>query len=209
MLYVWSMFVRVSHWLLAAAFAVAWLTHGSMWYANLHAQAGYVAGGVMLGRIAWGLLAHGYCSFARFPFRPGAGMSYAWDALTGRARRYIGHNPAGSVVIYAMLAVGLSTVGSGMLVLNSAYLPDAVPDFSGMHGVLAWLWLGLVVTHVSGVVAESWLTRENLIATMITGYKQRHAPPRRLRHRQLLRVYARLHLFARRLRHPADGSTSA
>lgn len=177
MLYVWSLFVRLTHWLLVTAFAVAFLTHQSIWYANVHMMAGYAAGALMLGRIVWGLTAKGYCNFSRFPFRPLEGMRYAWSALTGHAKRFIGHNPAGSLVIYGMLAVGLVTVASGLLVANDAYLPISSEYLGNIHGVLAWSWLGLVVTHVCGVVVESLVHGENLVTTMITGFKQRHTHP--------------------------------
>jgi cytochrome b len=203
MLYVWSLFVRVSHWLLVAAFATAWLTHASMWYANMHVLAGYITGILLLGRIAWGLCVKGYCNFNKFPFRPWEGLRYAWASLTGQARRCIGHNPAGSVVIYSMLAVGLLTVLSGWLVLNNAYLPDALPDFSSMHAVLAWTWLALVVTHVSGVIVKSLLQRENLVASMVTGYKMRHLrSPHYHYPRPVLRAWVRMLIMFRKLRYP-------
>lgn len=174
MLRVWSWFVRVSHWLLVTAFTVAFTTRQSLWDQQIHVMAGYAAGVLLLGRIAWGLTAKGYCNFSRFPFSPREGLRYARQSLTGQARRFIGHNPAGSLVIYGMLAVGLLTVTSGLLVLNDGYLPLPSEYLQMLHGAMAWSWLGLVVTHISGVVMESVLHRENLIATMITGLKRRH-----------------------------------
>jgi len=178
MLYVWSLFVRVSHWLLVTAFTVAFLTYQSLWDLQTHALAGYSAGVLLLGRIAWGLLAQGYCNFSRFPFRPKEGLRYAWAAVTGQAKRFIGHNPAGSLVIYGMMVIGLMTVASGLLVYNDAYLPISSKYPQMFHSVMAWSWLGLVITHISGVLVESMLYRENLILTMITGFK-----PRRLHHK--------------------------
>jgi cytochrome b len=177
MLYVWSLFVRATHWLLVTAFTVAFFTHQSIWYANIHVMAGYAAGTLILGRIAWGLKAKGYCNFSMFPFRPLEGLRYVCAAFRGHAKRFIGHNPAGSLAIYGMLAVGLLTVASGLLVANDAYLPISYEYLGDIHGVFAWSWLALVVTHVCGVVIESLVHKENLIATMITGFKRRHIPP--------------------------------
>lgn len=173
MLYVWSLFVRVSHWLLVTAFTVAFMTHQSFWDLQMHVLAGYSAGVLLLGRIVWGVMAQGYCNFSRFPFRPKEGLRYAWAAVTGQAKRFIGHNPAGSLVIYGMLIIGLMTVASGLLVYNDAYLPISSEYPQMLHSVMAWSWLGLVVTHISGVLVESMLHRENLILTMITGFKRR------------------------------------
>lgn len=173
MLYVWSLFVRTTHWLLVTAFTVAFLTSQNMWYEGIHVKAGYTAGIVLLARIIWGIAVKGYCNFAKFPFRPMDGLRYAWQSLTGHAKRFIGHNPAGSVVIYGMLVVGVLTVISGILHFYEAYI-DWTINLGDIHKVLAWTWLGLVGTHISGVVVESILHKENLIATMITGFKQRH-----------------------------------
>jgi cytochrome b len=173
MLYVWSWFVRIAHWTLVAAFAVAFMNSNSIWELGIHSMAGYTAGAVMIARIIWGITAHGYCNFSRFPFNPREGLRYVWDTLTGRAKRFIGHNPAGSLVIYGMLTVGLLTVSSGILVINDAYLPVSPDYLQDFHGVMAWSWLALVVTHISGVLLESLLHKENLIATMITGLKRR------------------------------------
>lgn len=173
MLYVWSLFVRTTHWLLVSAFTVAFLTRDDLWYEGVHVKAGYLAGGIMIARIIWGIVAKGYCNFAKFPFRPVEGLRYAWQSLTGHAKRFIGHNPAGSLVIYAMLTVGLATVATGILHFYEAYF-DWADGIGEIHKTLAWTWLALVGTHVSGVIVESILLKENLIASMITGFKQRH-----------------------------------
>lgn len=173
MLYVWSLFVRTTHWLLVTAFTVAFLTSQDMWYEGIHVKAGYTAGGILLARIVWGITAKGYCNFAKFPFRPIEGLRYAWNTLTGHTKRFIGHNPAGSLVIYGMLVVGVLTVASGILHFYEAYI-DWSDNLGEIHKALAWTWLALVGTHICGVVVESILHKENLITTMITGFKQRH-----------------------------------
>jgi cytochrome b len=173
MLYVWSLFVRVSHWLLVTAFTVAFLTYQSLWDLQTHVLAGYSAGALLLGRITWGILAQGYCNFSRFPFKPKEGLLYARAAVTGQAKRYMGHNPAGSLIIYGLLVIGLFTVASGLLRYNDAYLPISSKYPQMFHSITAWTWLGLVATHIIGVLVESMLHRENLILTMITGCKRR------------------------------------
>ncbi len=175
MLYIWSVFVRASHWLLVAAFTVAFLTHDSEWTRLTHVNAGYVAGILLLVRIVWGFMASGYANFATFPFNPRAGFRYAVQALSGHAKRYIGHNPAGSLVIYCMLATGLLTVISGLLVYNDAEFNISGEYLDTLHGVCSWAWLVLVVSHVLGVIFESILHRENLVMSMITGYKKTEA----------------------------------
>lgn len=173
MQYVWDIFVRISHWLLVSAFAVAYWTHDSIWDRDVHAEAGYVAGVLLIARIAWGLKARGYANFSSFPLQPAQGLRYARQILTGHADRYIGHNPAGSLVIYAMLATGLLCIGSGMWVYNDGWLPSFSLPLAEIHHFLSWAWVALVVAHVSGVIFESVMHRENLVLAMITGYKKK------------------------------------
>lgn len=113
MQYVWDPFVRIFHWSLVVAFTVAFYTHASEWDRLIHVRAGYVAGSLLLARIVWGLMKTGYASFDSFPFNPMQAASHIYHVLKGNAKRYIGHNPAGSLVIYAMLITGLTAVGSG------------------------------------------------------------------------------------------------
>ena len=111
-------------------------------------------------------------SFRSFPLNPITTAKYVWRSLHGRARRFIGHNPAGSLIIYAMLFAGLSTVGSGLLVYNDGWLIDQPDLLQEIHFYSSWGWLALVVIHVVGVITESIWHDDNLIKAMITGCKR-------------------------------------
>ncbi len=141
MRYVWDPFVRVCHWSLVAAFTVAFVTHASEWDRVTHTKAGYVAGALIISRIIWGFLKTGYARFQSFPPDPEAALRYTWRTVRGRARPFVGHNPAGSLVIYAMLVLGLSTVISGFLVFNDGWLLDFSDVLHDVHLYSAWGWL--------------------------------------------------------------------
>lgn len=170
--YVWDPFVRIFHWSLVVAFAVAFYTHASEWERLIHIRAGYVAGALLLARIVWGLLATGYANFDSFPLNPIHAVKHLYRVLHGQARHYIGHNPTGSLVIYSMLAIGLTAVGSGWLVYNEGWLIDQPELLQNIHHYSTWGWLVLVAIHVSGVLFESILHKDNLIWAMITGCKR-------------------------------------
>ncbi len=172
MQYVWDPFVRIFHWSLVIAFSVAFYTHASEWDRLIHVRAGYVAGGLLLARIVWGLMKTGYASFDSFPLNPMHAARHIYHVLKGNAKRYIGHNPAGSLVIYAMLITGLTAVGSGWLVFNDGWLIDQPDLLQALHKYSTWGWLALVTMHVVGVVTESILHKDNLIRAMITGCKR-------------------------------------
>lgn len=172
MVYVWSLLIRLIHWTLVASFAVAFYTHESEWTRLIHVNAGYLAGALLLLRMAIGFVTMGYANFAAFPFDLKKGTRYAIDAITGHAKRYIGHNPAGSLVIYGMLGIGMLTIITGWMVYNSAEFDIPFDYLSIAHSMVAWAWMGLVGAHVLGVLFESYVHHENLIMTMITGYKR-------------------------------------
>ena len=170
--YVWDPFIRIFHWSLVAAFGYAFYTHASMWDRLHHAYAGYIAGTLISSRIVWGIVATGYANFHSFPLNPLWALKYFFKLLKGTSRQYIGHNPIGSLAIYAMLGMGIIAVGSGCIVYNSGWglIDDEMSKT--IHHYVTWGWLWIVVVHVLGVIFESFIHRDNLIWAMITECKR-------------------------------------
>jgi cytochrome b len=98
---VWDPLVRVFHWSLVGAFAVAWLTADEL--QPVHEIAGYVVAGFVAFRLVWGVVGSRYARFAQFLRGPSATLAYLGDAARGRERRYLGHNPAGAAMMVALL----------------------------------------------------------------------------------------------------------
>ena len=165
---VWDLPTRIGHWLLVAAFAVSYLSGDSEEWRLVHVTAGYAMGGVLAFRLFWGLAGTRYARFSSFLFSPREVFSYLGGLFKGRPAHWIGHNPAGSYAIYALLLLGIAVVGSGWAVyeeVGGEWLEEA-------HDVLSYVMLGVVAVHVAGVVVSSRLHHENLARSMITGYKQ-------------------------------------
>lgn len=193
---VWDPLVRLFHWSLVAAFAVAWLTADEL--STVHEIAGYVVAGLVAFRVFWGLIGGRYARFAQFLKGPGATISYLGDMTRGRERRYLGHNPAGAAMIVALLVTLAGTAFTGWLIQEperAAMLPvmpqivaSAHADEAGrgdhhdedaleeVHEVLANLTLVLVVLHVAGVGLASFRHRENLARAMVSGMKREPGP---------------------------------
>ena len=158
------------------AFSVAFYYRESEWDRLIHVYAGYTVAGLLLARIIWGCMKTRYASFHAFPLHPLGALKYLWSFLHGRARRFLGHNPAGSVIIYAMLFCGLATVISGYLVYNDGWLIEDPGYLKSLHYYSSWSWLVLVGIHIVGVITESILHQDNLIKAMITGTKRSSKP---------------------------------
>lgn len=172
--FVWDLPVRLFHWLLAASFAGAFITAESERYRDIHVALGYTVLGLVAFRLLWAFVGTRYARLSSFAFGPRAVVAYVKSLFAFRALHYVGHNPAGSWVIYGLVLLAIVTGATGYMTYNDIG-GHALEDF---HEGVANAMLTLVLVHVAGVVVSSLLHRENLVKAMITGYK-RVVPPRR------------------------------
>lgn len=192
---IWDPLIRWFHWLLVAAFCIAYFTEGepfeaiqdrleSEWLQNVHVWAGYTIAGLLVFRLIWGFTGPRYARFRDFVHGPRATLAYVKEVLLLRAPRHLGHNPAGGAMIVLLLSslaitvmAGLSLYGAdkglGPLASVLANTSDStIHTFKEVHEFFANLTLLLVAGHLLGVIWESLLHRENLARAMITGRKR-------------------------------------
>ncbi|MBP6014166.1 MAG: cytochrome b/b6 domain-containing protein [Alphaproteobacteria bacterium] len=116
---VWDPFVRIGHWTLVIAFVVAYVTEDEA--LELHEWAGYIVGAYVLARIAWGVVGPAHARFADFAYSPLKATTYLVALLRGQAERYLGHSPAGAMMVFALLLALSGTVITGMAELASSH----------------------------------------------------------------------------------------
>jgi cytochrome b len=186
----WDPFVRISHWVAVTAFLTAYLTGGEP--RVVHTLAGYTLASYVVLRVVWGFVGPPRARFAGFVRSPLRAARYLVDLLRGRAQRYVGHSPAGGVMIVLLLLALAATTGAGMtlyalhdgagplagIVASASPVPGGAEDprvefWEETHELLANLTLLLVLLHTAGVIAASIAHRENLVRAMITGRKRR------------------------------------
>ncbi|HEX4911226.1 MAG TPA: cytochrome b/b6 domain-containing protein [Permianibacter sp.] len=114
---VWDPLVRLFHWALVLAFFLAYLTGEED--TPVHVYAGYVITGLILFRLLWGFVSGGFAgaSFARFRsflFSPAETLAYVRDSKLGKAKHYLGHNPIGALMVFALLFSLSGTVFTGL-----------------------------------------------------------------------------------------------
>lgn len=156
---VWDLPLRLFHWLLVIAVALALLSAEEDSPLNdWHILSGWVAGVLVVFRIVWGLVGGEHSRFAGFVKLSALG-GHVRELLRGQPQATMGHNALGALSVILLLAMVAATVWTG------ATLAEDV------HELLGWSLLALVAIHVLAVVAMSMLTRENLVRAMVDGTK--------------------------------------
>lgn len=112
MVRVWDLFVRVCHWTVAAAFFIAYVTDDDV--LTLHVWAGYTLGVLVVMRIVWGFIGPKHARFRDFVYPPARVWSYLIKLITFRAKRHLGHSPAGGAMALVLLLGSLATVWTGL-----------------------------------------------------------------------------------------------
>ena len=177
---VWDLPTRVFHWTLVVSFFSAMATGDPDRFRDIHVFFGYIVLGLICFRVYWGFAGSRYALFKSFLYGPRAAIAYLADVMAARAARHLGHNPAGSVSIFLLLALGLVICMTGIVVWGVEESQGIFRSLANrplgefiriLHEILAWLMFALVLAHISGVVVESRLHRENLAKAMLTGRK--------------------------------------
>lgn len=86
---------------------------------------GYTVGAVVVARIIWGFIGTSHARSSDFLYSPRSAAAYLLDLIRGRAKRYLGHSPAGAAMVYLLLAALAATTWSGLMVY--AYEENAGP----------------------------------------------------------------------------------
>lgn len=164
---VWDVPTRVFHWLMVVSFAGAFLTAESERSRDIHVVLGYTLLGLIIFRLVWGLIGTRYALFQSFWFKPSEIKAYVVSLCKAKPKHYVGHNPAGSVAVFALLVLGIASGVTGIVVFEDIG-GDVLEE---VHNLVSYAMLGVVVLHVAGVLVSSVMHHENLVRSMITGFK--------------------------------------
>jgi cytochrome b len=175
---VWDLPLRIFHWLLVVVFGVAYLTEDDL--LTVHVWAGYVVFGLLIFRVIWGFIGNDYARFSSFLCSPRQSFSYIKAMLAAKALRYLGHNPAGALMIILLLISLLATTLTGFAVYGAdqgagplAGIGSANEElWEEVHEFCANFTVMLVLLHIVGVMVEGRLHHENLAKAMWTGWKK-------------------------------------
>jgi cytochrome b len=179
---VWDLPTRLFHWTLVGAvgFALGSGLLAPKTWDGAHMIAGYVVAALLLFRAVWAFHGSGYSRLNSFRYSARQTLEHLAGLLRRRPGHYIGHNPSGAAMILALFAVLSALVATGFVVQGGvekqgplAFLVPyalAMPVRS-LHKLFALLLLAMILLHLAGVLAGSWLFKERLVGAMIDGRK--------------------------------------
>lgn len=179
---VWDPFVRIFHWGLVLAFFIAYITEED--FLTIHTFAGYLILALILLRIVWGVIGTRHARFTDFVYSPQTIKQFIKETFYLRAKRYLGHNPAGGAMVILLIFSLLITTFTGLAVYGAeeqagpmaAWFSNSSEfwgeAFEEIHEFFANFTLFLVFVHVAGVIVESLIHKENLVKSMIDGMKK-------------------------------------
>lgn len=159
---VWDLPLRLFHWTLVVAVAIAFLSAEENSTLNdWHVLSGWIAAVLIVFRLVWGFVGGEHSRFSDF-IRPSRIPDHLSGLVSGRKEAGLGHNPLGALAVVVLLALTAVTVWTGAFGGKPA---------EELHEVIAWVLLGMVAVHVIAVVVMSLLERQNLVRAMVTGDK--------------------------------------
>ena len=180
---VWDLPTRLFHWTLVVLLAMAWVSRnygdaGLVW----HAWNGYALLVLIVWRLLWGVVGSSTARFRSFLYGPSAALRYAIDFAKRRPRPFLGHNPAGSFAVFAMLGLvgaqgflGLFSYDDHDALVGgplSSKVPDAVwSAATQLHHIGFDLIVVVVAVHVAASILYVVWKGENVVRAMLTGRK--------------------------------------
>ena len=174
----WDGPTRIVHWSLVVLIGLAWWSAetGRM---DWHRLAGYGVLGLLVFRLAWGVVGSHSARFASFVRGPAATFAYV-RSLPSRAHADMpGHNPLGAWSVLAILAAVVVQVVTGLFSVDvdgveSGPLSDRVDFdtgrlFAKVHHLSFTALEVLVVLHLAAIVFYAAYKRADLVRPMVTG----------------------------------------
>ncbi len=180
---VWDLPVRLFHWSLVVCFVLAYVS-AEVGILDAHVLIGYALIALLVLRVLWGFIGTPYARFKSFIFPVQETLAYVRAMRGGQPAHYYGHNPAGALMVFGLLALLLAIFASGLITLATVdyegpllFLANQVSDdtsyfFRHAHSFFVDVALLVIPLHLLGVLAGSIQHKENLVRSMITGMKK-------------------------------------
>jgi cytochrome b len=165
---VWDPLVRIFHWtVVVGCFVDLFILEDGK---TAHRVIGYIVAFALITRLLWGVVGSRHARFVDFVPTPTKLARYLKALLRREEPRYIGHNPAGAVVMLTLMGLLAAVSVTGWMLTLDAYFGDKALE--ELHEGIANLILVLAGLHAAAAIYEGRRHNENLVWAMVTGRKR-------------------------------------
>ena len=178
---IWDLPLRIFHWSFAFTVLASWYTaeqEGEL--IDIHMQLGYVAIGLLIFRVLWGIVGPKHARFSQFIPSPKALLAYLKNSCKSEATA--GHNPLGALMVIVMIVLIFIQALSGLFINDDIFSSgpyygsvssDIEKIMKFLHHNTFDLMIGAIALHI-GAIAFYWrVKKQNLVIPMITGKKSK------------------------------------
>lgn len=196
---IWDLPTRIFHWTLAASVIALVVTakvggNAMEW----HLRLGHLVLALLVFRMVWGLIGGRWSRFAAFVYPPSRVVRYMRG--TPHPEDSVGHSPLGALSVFALLAVLVAQVSTGLLSDDEIAFAGPLTRFvsnavvgqaTGYHKDIGqYLVLGLVALHVLAILFYVLARKQRLVRPMLHGDKALPHPTAPSRDNLLTRAVA-------------------
>lgn len=179
--YIWPLFNRLSHILLGVFFTICYILADFDELLPYHVSFGLALGVVFIFRIFWGYIGPKHSKFKDFRFNKNELIEYMLHPFS-KTKEYVGHNPASSFAIVAMMVLAFLSIISGLFAygieenhgvlsfLHTQYFKK-MDIFKDIHELFSNLFLAVIIVHIVGSLVDKFIKKSDAIDSMISGYK--------------------------------------
>lgn len=179
---IWDIGTRLFHWALVICVGAAWgLGKFGPNIMTLHFYFGYAVIALLIFRVVWGLVGPAPIRFSHFIYGPRTTLRYLSTLRDRKPSYWPGHNPMGALSVFAILALLIFQVSTGLFVDADDYInvgplagylsSEGNRTATFLHNRAALAILAIVILHIAAIGYYKRVKGENLVTPMITGWK--------------------------------------
>lgn len=166
---VYDLPMRLFHWTFALGFVIAFIISQTVDDDQVafvyHKLIGLTLAFSVILRVLWGFLGNKYALFKEFDLKISHLFHYFKDLMTSKTKAYLGHNPASSWAALGMMVCALVLAVTGYL-MELRWNKGTIED---IHEIVAYVFLGLAVSHVLGIAVHTLRHKEAIGLSMLSG----------------------------------------
>ncbi len=178
---VWDLPTRLFHWTLVTLFlflVISGELGGQLM--RWHILSGCLLSGLIIFRVIWGILGSYHARFINFVRSPNVALMYLLALFKGNAGVYMGHNPAGAIMVLLLLIALCLQALTGLVTTDDvlwsgplySWVNEAIAEWgAAIHHALEVILKLLVIVHILSVLVHEFYFKDPIVGAMIHGYK--------------------------------------